>query len=135
MADIAKYVDKAHEGKDFAVRTAQAITMLAEATRQDGQAGTLTNNGTASTDNGAGVVNEYPGVSGGYPVVGNTRIAVRLIVGALRETGSVQGAIDAFPQLTAEQVRGALRYYELHPGRVDEDIERNLLANSELMRR
>ena len=93
------------------------------------------NNGAVSSDDGADFVNEFPGVSGGYPVVGNTRIAVRLIVGAFREAGSVQGAIDAFPQLTAEQVRGALRYYEHYPDRVDEDIETNEAAIRELLRR
>jgi len=94
-----------------------------------------TNTGSASVHDMSDLIGEYPGVSGGYPVVGNTRIAVRLVVEAFREVGSVQGAIDAFPRLTAEQVRGALSYYELHPSRVDEDIETNAAAVSELLRR
>jgi uncharacterized protein (DUF433 family) len=71
------------------------------------------------------LIAEYPGVNGGYPVVAPTRIAVRLIVEALRETGDLNEVVEAFPQLSREQIQAALDYYRDHPGRVDEDIERN----------
>ncbi|HZO28063.1 MAG TPA: DUF433 domain-containing protein [Chloroflexota bacterium] len=71
------------------------------------------------------LIAEYPGVNGGYPVVAPTRIAVRLVVEAFRETGDLRETIEAFPQLSRDQIQAALDYYRDHPGRVDEDIERN----------
>ena len=73
---------------------------------------------------GSDVVRETPGVCGGYPRVGNSRMPVRSLVIAYRETGDVDLVIETFPTLTPDQVRGALAWYE-HPSRVDEDIERN----------
>ena len=67
-------------------------------------------------------VRETPGVSGGYPCVGNTRIPVRLIVEFTREGVSIERLLKMYPQLTAEQIRGALDYYAACPDRVDEDI-------------
>lgn len=71
------------------------------------------------------LIAEQPGVNGGYPVVAPTRIAVRLVVEAFRETGDLRETIQAFPQLSREQVQAALDYYRDHPSRVDEDVERN----------
>jgi uncharacterized protein (DUF433 family) len=71
------------------------------------------------------LIAEQPGVNGGYPVVAPTRIAVRLIVEAFRETGDLDETEEAFPQLSHEQVQAALDYYRDRPERVDEDIERN----------
>jgi uncharacterized protein (DUF433 family) len=71
------------------------------------------------------LIAEYPGVNGGYPVVAPTRIAVRLIIEAFRETGDLNQTIEAYPQLSREQVQAALDFYRDHPARVDEDIERN----------
>jgi uncharacterized protein (DUF433 family) len=71
------------------------------------------------------LIAEYPGVNGGYPVVVPTRIAVRLVVEAFRETGVLNAVVEAFPQLSHEQIQAALDYYRNYPGRVDEDIERN----------
>jgi uncharacterized protein (DUF433 family) len=68
---------------------------------------------------------EYPGVNGGYPVIAPTRIAVRLIVEAYRETGDLDEVAEAFPQLRPAQIQAALDYYRDHPERVDEDMERN----------
>jgi uncharacterized protein (DUF433 family) len=59
-------------------------------------------------------VHETPGVAGGYPCVGNTRIPVRVIV---------------------EHVQDALAYYEDYPARVDEDIRTNAEAFAALQRR
>lgn len=71
------------------------------------------------------LVNETPGVCGGYPCVGDTRIPVRLLVEAFRQTPDERAVVRAYPQLTPEQIRGAFAYYVQNPVRVDEDIERN----------
>ena len=58
-------------------------------------------------------------------MVAPTRIAVRLVVEAFRETGDLNETIEAFPQLSREQTQAALDYYREYPARVDADIERN----------
>ena len=78
------------------------------------------------------LIRETPGVSGGYPCIGNTRIPVRSIVLAYRETGSFERTLEEYPQLTPAEVRAALDYYQAHPARVDEDIERNARAWEEI---
>ena len=80
----------------------------------------------------ATAIRERPGVSGGYPVIGDTRIAVRLVVEAFRQIGTVDGTVDVFPQLSREQIMAALEYYRANPARVDEDIERNARTLSAL---
>jgi uncharacterized protein (DUF433 family) len=81
------------------------------------------------------VIRETPGVCGGYPCIGNTRIPVRLVVLAERSLGTVDRIVEAYPQLAPEQVRAALDYYKAHPERVDEDIETNAQVLEELTRR
>ena len=80
-------------------------------------------------------VRETPGVSGGYPCVGNTRIPVRLIVEFTREGVSIARLLAMYPQLTPELIRGALDYYAAFPDRVDEDIRTNAQALAELQHR
>ncbi len=80
-------------------------------------------------------VTETPGVCGGYPCIVNTRIPVRLIVEFFREMPDVAAILAIYPQLSREQVEGALAYYAAHPERVDEDIERNARALAELQSR
>lgn len=75
---------------------------------------------------------ETPGVCGGYPCVGYTRIPVRVVVLAQRKLDSVERIVEAYPQLSPEQVRSALDYYAAHPARVDDDIETNTRAWEEL---
>jgi uncharacterized protein (DUF433 family) len=77
-------------------------------------------------------IRETPGVCGGYPRIGNTRIAVRHVVQAYRQTGSLERTAEFFDMLTRDQIQAALDYYEAHPERVDEDIERNVRAGEEL---
>lgn len=78
-------------------------------------------------------IRETPGVCGGYPCVGHTRISVRSVVIIYRETGhNFEETAAVFPQLTREQIQAALDYYERHPARVDEDIARNARAWAEL---
>ncbi len=69
-------------------------------------------------------INETPGVSGGYPCVGDTRIRVGLVVEAYRETEDIDGTAELL-DLTPADVHAALSYYEGHRDRVDEDIRRN----------
>ena len=74
---------------------------------------------------GSDVVRQTPGVCGGYPCVGNSRIPVRSLVIAYQQTGDLDLVIETFPTLTPDQIRGALAWYAEHPQRVDEDIARN----------
>ena len=80
-------------------------------------------------------VTETPGVCGGYPCVANTRIPVRLIVEFFRETRDVAAILAIYPQLSREQVEGALAYYAAHPERVDEDIAWNAEVLAQLQKR
>lgn len=75
-------------------------------------------------------IHETPGVMGGYPCVGNTRIPVRALVEVLHLYGSVEAVADYFPQLSHAQVDAGLAYYREHPARVDEDIETSRRADA-----
>ena len=50
-------------------------------------------------------------------------------------TDSIDYIVAMYPQLSPEQVRAALAYYEVHPARVDEDFERHDRALAELQAR
>jgi len=76
-------------------------------------------------------VNETPGVMGGYPCVGNTRIPVAALVEVRRIYGGMEAVVDYFPQLSRAQIEAGLAYYGAHPARVDEDIERQRRAEAE----
>lgn len=80
-------------------------------------------------------IHETPGVCGGFPCIGNTRIPVHVIVEAFRAYGSPEAVAGYFPQLTRAQVDAALAYYRDYPARVDEDIESNARAFAELITR
>lgn len=67
-----------------------------------------------------------PAVLGGEPIVRGTRIPVRSVVLASREYGGVAGVLEAYPQLTAADVRDALGFYEAHRAEIDELIRANL---------
>ena len=90
-----------------------------------GQIDALTN-GTARPEDP--YVAEYPGVCGGYPVIRETRIPVRLVVLFSRDGATPDELAEMWPAVTAAQIRGALEYYARHPRRVDEDIERHAQA-------
>ncbi len=72
-----------------------------------------------------GTICETPGVSGGYPCIGSTRIPVRTVVQLYALTHDVDVIADEAPQRTRQQTEDALAYYRAHPDRVDEDIARN----------
>ena len=71
------------------------------------------------------IVEETPGVGGGYPQVRGTRTPVRVIVNLYRQTRDLTKTAALLPHLTEAEIRAALEYYEHCPARVDEDIERN----------
>ncbi|HET8626903.1 MAG TPA: DUF433 domain-containing protein [Thermomicrobiales bacterium] len=77
-------------------------------------------------------IHETPGVCGGYPRIGDTRIPVRVIVEHARAGVDVAGILAMYPDLTREQVEDALAYYAQHPERVDEDIATNARALADL---
>jgi len=60
------------------------------------------------------------------------RFPVRIAVLAHGTLDSVEQVVEAYPQLSLEQVRAALEYYRTRPERVDEDIERNARALKEI---
>ena len=51
-----------------------------------------------------------PKVCGGKPVVRGTRIPLTVVVDQLAAAGSVSGMLEKYPELSPEQVVGALRY-------------------------
>ena len=73
-------------------------------------------------------VAEYPGVCGGYPVIRESRIPVRLVVQYSQDGATVGELAEIWPTVTARQIEGALDYYARQPNRVDEDIERHAQA-------
>lgn len=79
------------------------------------------------------VVNETPGICGGYPRIGSTRIAVRSLVEVYLDTNeNLDETIGMFPQLPEQHVKGAIDWWHQHPDRVNEDIARNERAWAEL---
>ena len=77
-------------------------------------------------------VEETPEIGDGYPQVWGTRTPVRCLVEVFQTTGTLERTVAMFPHLSREQVQAALDYYTTHPARVDEDIERNARALTEL---
>lgn len=75
-------------------------------------------------------IHETPGVMGGYPCIGNTRISVRALVEVARLYGA-ETIAEYYPHLTRAQIDAGLAYYAAHPARVDEDIARNRRADAE----
>lgn len=73
------------------------------------------------------VINETPGICGGFPRIDNTLIRVALVVEAVRELGGVDKAWKRGYRdiLTRSEFRGAYKFYQQNPARVDEDISRD----------
>lgn len=51
-----------------------------------------------------------PGIVSGRPRIINTRLSVEFILGLMADGSSVENIVSAYPQLTAEQVREAIRF-------------------------
>jgi uncharacterized protein (DUF433 family) len=92
-------------------------------TRHKETPGDMTTNGTGTPEDP--YVAEYPGVCGGYPVIRETRIPVRVVVQISRAGAALDEMAQMWPTVTTAQIKGALDYYAHHPRRVDEDIERH----------
>ena len=65
-------------------------------------------------------------VLGGEPVVRGTRISVRSVVLASRECRGPEDVLEAYPQLTLEDVNESLAFYDAHRTEIDRYIRANL---------
>ena len=68
-------------------------------------------------------VTKTPGVCGGRPVVRDTRIPVKALVGYHRMGYTLTEIMEGFPGLTAAQLHDALSYYYDHQAEIDADME------------
>jgi len=68
------------------------------------------------------------GVCGGSPIIGGTRITVRLLATLIRGGASPDEIIRAYPHLSLAQVYDALSYYFDHRQEIDQEIEDNKLG-------
>ena len=73
-----------------------------------------------------GCIVRNPRVLGGEPIVRGTRIPVRSIVLAARESGGSDAVRDAYPQSTPADVGEALAFYDGHRTEIDHFIWANL---------
>ena len=76
-------------------------------------------------------VEETPGINGGYPVVAGTRTPISVIIEFNRQGADAKEIAQLLEHLTLEQVQMALKYYQLYPRRVDDDLARNERALAE----
>lgn len=67
-----------------------------------------------------------PNVLGGEPFVRGTRISVRSVVLTSREYGGVSGVLDAYPQLSRDDIEAALAFYSAHQAEIDWHIRANV---------
>jgi uncharacterized protein (DUF433 family) len=67
-----------------------------------------------------------PRVLNNEPIIRGTRLAVRHIVLAAQDYDGPEGVLDAYPQLTSEDVEEAFRFYETHRAEIDQYIADNL---------
>jgi uncharacterized protein (DUF433 family) len=51
-----------------------------------------------------------PGIISGRPRIINTRLSVEFILGLMADGSSLENIVSAYPQLTVEQVREAIRF-------------------------
>jgi len=80
-------------------------------------------------------IHETPGVCGGSPCIGNTRIPVWALAEVLSLYGTPEAVADYFPQLSRAQVDAGLAYYRTHTARVDAEIAENHRVYAELVAR
>ena len=68
-------------------------------------------------------ITSIPDVCGGRPVIKDTRIPVKAIVGYYKMGLSIEEILEGLPQLTAAQIYEALSYYHDHKADIEQDIE------------
>ena len=55
-------------------------------------------------------IHSDPRILGGKPVIRGTRISVELVLRKLSEGATVEDLLDAYPHLTADDIRAAVAY-------------------------
>ncbi|MGE0825344.1 MAG: DUF433 domain-containing protein [Candidatus Binatia bacterium] len=51
-----------------------------------------------------------PGIHRGVPCIKGTRVSVRVLVGSIADGDSIADLLDAYPQLTEEDIHAALKF-------------------------
>jgi uncharacterized protein (DUF433 family) len=67
-------------------------------------------------------ITSNPNVQGGAAVVRGTRLPVRAIAFYWREMGDKARILKNYPQLTPQTLDEAIRYYEEHRAKIDEEL-------------
>ena len=70
-------------------------------------------------------IERVPGVSGGDPVIAQTRIPVWLLVQAHQAGVSDADLLRGYPSLRARDLANAWAYYEYHRAEIDQEIAEN----------
>lgn len=68
-------------------------------------------------------INHTPGVCGGRARIRDTRIPVWLVIEAKKSGAKDIEILQDFPELTAEDLTNAFRYYEGHQAEIEQDIK------------
>ena len=69
-------------------------------------------------------IQKDPAICGGDPVIGGTRIPIRLIYLRARAGDSVESIQRVYPRLTLAQIHDALSYAYDHLSEIEEEIRR-----------
>jgi len=72
-------------------------------------------------------VSHKQGVCGGRACIRNTRIPVWTIIEAKQQGATDIALLQSFPELTAEDLTNAMRYYQGHKEEIDADLEAQLV--------
>ena len=67
-----------------------------------------------------------PEILRGEPIVRGTRLSVRHIVLASQDYDEPDGVLEAYPQLTSEDIKEAFHFDETHRAEIDRYITENL---------
>lgn len=70
-----------------------------------------------------------PDVSGGEPIIEDTRVSVRLIAGYYKQGLTVEEILRDYPQLEAAAVYDAISYYLDHQNEIEQLIRANQIEN------
>jgi uncharacterized protein (DUF433 family) len=65
------------------------------------------------------LIQKTPGVCGGDACIRNTRIAVWMMVELKKQNASEQRILNAFPDLTREDLEAAWNYYRNHSAEIE----------------
>lgn len=74
------------------------------------------------------MIQQTPGVCGGNPCIGDTRIPVWQVWSIYRETKDLNSILDEFPQLTPSDVLSAIVYTVGHRKEIEQQIAENETA-------